>query len=104
MMNSDEFLTSKLRKRAETRSNEIALGFLEDGQEITQSFTFGALDARVDDVASVLMTSLEENERVLLLFPPGLDFVVAFLACLRAGRVAVPAIPPEPHKPARSLA
>ncbi len=104
MRDAEEFLTRKLRRRAETQGNACALGFLEDGSEITQSFTMEALDARVDDVANVLVDCIGEGERVLLLFPPGLDFVVAFLACLRAGRIAVPAIPPEPHKPARSLA
>ena len=57
----------------------------------------------VSDVAAVLSESFPAGARILLLFPPGLDFVIAFLACLRAGRVAVPAIPPDPHKPARSL-
>lgn len=31
------------------------------------------------------------GQRVLLSYGPGLDFVVAFWACLRAGAVAVPA-------------
>lgn len=104
MKEAEDFLTRKLRRRAKTQGDKCALGFLEDGREITQSFTVEALDARIDDVASVLVDCIGENERVLLLFPPGLDFVVGFLACLRAGRIAVPAIPPEPHKPARSLA
>jgi amino acid adenylation domain-containing protein len=38
------------------------------------------------------------GERVLLLFPPGLDFVTAFLGCLYAGAVAVPAYPPAPGR------
>lgn len=104
MMDAREFLTAKLRRRAEAKGADIALGFLEDGSNITQSFTVEVLEARVNDVAHVLVKSLRPTDRVLLLFPPGLDFVVAFLACLRAGRIAVPAIPPEPHKPARSLA
>lgn len=104
MKNAEDFLTRKLRRRADTQGNACALGFMEDGREITQSFSVEALNARVDDVASILIDCIGEDERVLLLFPPGLDFVVAFLACLRAGRIAVPAIPPEPHKPARSLA
>jgi len=104
MKDPEDFLTRKLRRRAATQGDVCALGFLEDGREITQSYTVEALDARVDDVANVLIDCVGENERVLLLFPPGLDFVVGFLACLRAGRIAVPAIPPEPHKPARSLA
>lgn len=104
MMDANEFLTAKLRRRAETNGAAIALGFLEDGGEITQSFTVEDLEIRVNDVAHVLVKTSRATDRVLLLFPPGLDFVVAFLACLRAGRIAVPAIPPEPHKPARSLA
>ncbi|WP_170229804.1 AMP-binding protein [Polyangium fumosum] len=98
------FLPLKLRQRAEVRGDELALGFLDDGEEISASLTVAALDARVDDVAAALVERFPEEARVLLLFPPGLDFVIAFLACLRAGRVAVPAIPPDPHKPARSLA
>jgi acyl-CoA synthetase (AMP-forming)/AMP-acid ligase II len=38
------------------------------------------------------------GERALLLYPPGLGFVVAFFACLRAGLVAVPA--PLPRRQA----
>lgn len=35
---------------------------------------------------------------MLLVYPPGLEFIVAFLACLRAGVVAVPVYPPDPRK------
>ncbi|MRG91858.1 AMP-binding protein [Polyangium spumosum] len=97
------FLPAKLRRRAETRGDELALGFLDNGEDVTDELTWGGLDTRVNDVAAVLVASFPEGTRILLLFPPGLDFVIAFLACLRAGRVAVPAIPPDPHKPARSL-
>lgn len=31
---------------------------------------------------------------MLLVYPPSLDFLVAFLACLRAGLIAVPVYPP----------
>lgn len=43
-----------------------------------------------------LATSLgvKPGDRVLLVYPPGLEFIVAFLACLRAGAVAVPVYPP----------
>jgi acyl-CoA synthetase (AMP-forming)/AMP-acid ligase II/thioester reductase-like protein len=100
----DGFITRRLRRRAEAEGDAVALGFLEDGETIGATASAGALDARVDDVAAVIADRVAAGERVLLLFPPGLDFVVGFLACLRADRVAVPAIPPDPHKPARSLA
>lgn len=38
------------------------------------------------------------GERVLLVYPPSLDFIVTFLACLRAGVVAVPVYPPDPRR------
>jgi acyl-CoA synthetase (AMP-forming)/AMP-acid ligase II len=34
----------------------------------------------------------------LLVYPPSLDFIVAFLACLKAGVIAVPVFPPNPAR------
>ena len=41
------------------------------------------------------MTHSQPGDRVALVLPPGLEFVQAFLACLRAGCVAVPICPPS---------
>ena len=40
---------------------------------------------------------------MLLVYPPSLDFIVAYLACLRAGVVAVPVFPPHPGKLRKDL-
>ena len=37
-----------------------------------------------------------KGDRVLLVYPPGLDFVAALIACFRLGVTAVPAYPPNP--------
>jgi acyl-CoA synthetase (AMP-forming)/AMP-acid ligase II len=37
----------------------------------------------------------EKGERVLLFYPPGLDYVAAFFGCLYAGMIAVPSYPPR---------
>lgn len=34
------------------------------------------------------------GERVILVYPPGLDFIVAHFGCLMAGCIAVPVYPP----------
>ena len=39
---------------------------------------------------------IQAGDPVLLVYPPGLDFIVAFVACLRAGVIAVPVYPPNP--------
>ena len=36
--------------------------------------------------------------RVLLVYPPSLNFIIAFLGCLKAGLIAVPTFPPDPKR------
>lgn len=38
---------------------------------------------------------VKPKERALILYPPGLDYIYAFYACLFAGVIAVPAYPPD---------
>lgn len=85
-----------LRRHACDQPQRIAFTFLrEDGRE--ESLAFGELAARVDALGGALSTLAGPGERAMLLYPPGLDFVVAFFACLRAGVVAVPAPLPRKH-------
>ena len=44
------------------------------------------------------------GDRALLVFAPGLEFVTAFLGCVYAGVVAVPATYPKPNRPAPRIA
>ena len=38
------------------------------------------------------------NDRAVLVYPPSLDFIIAFIACLKAGIIAVPVFPPHPSR------
>jgi acyl-CoA synthetase (AMP-forming)/AMP-acid ligase II len=62
-----------------------------------------ALDVRARAIAAMLQGEGLEHRRVLLLYAPGLQFIEAFLGCLYAGAIAVPAYPPEPGLLKRSL-
>lgn len=66
--------------------------------------TYAELSRRASAIAARLRETGHPGDRVLLLYPPGLDFIYAFLACVSAGAVAVPAPPPNLLKPERSLA
>src|SRR5262249_19806915 len=61
------------------------------------------LEQRVRAVGARLQDAATPGDRALLLYPPGLDFVVALFACFRAGVVAVPAYPPDPARLDRTL-
>eukprot|EP00798_Chlamydomonas_sp_ICE-L_P001269 gene1269-32617_t len=60
--------------------------------------TYGDLAARARAVAFCLVGKygVKPGDRVVLVLPPGLVFIDAFLGCLVAGAVAVPVYPPNP--------
>ncbi|MFC7551013.1 AMP-binding protein, partial [Plantactinospora sp. GCM10030261] len=71
-----------------TDPRRVAIRFLT-GTAVTE-LSYGTLNDRVDRLATGLATAYDRGSRVQLLLPAGPDLVVAFLACLRAGMVAVP--------------
>lgn len=46
---------------------------------------------------------INPGERVVLVYPFGLEFIAAFFGCMLAGVVAVPVFPPEPQSLAAGL-
>lgn len=87
-----------LEYQAAVRSQQPVFTFeLED--ETGHSLTFGQLASKAKAVASRLQAIAGPEERVLLVFPPGLDFVVGFFGCVAAGVLAVPATYPKPKRP-----
>jgi acyl-CoA synthetase (AMP-forming)/AMP-acid ligase II len=72
-----------------------AFRYLRDGEVEAARLSWAELDTRVRAVAGVLRRHGLRGERVLLLQPPGIEFVCAFLGCLRGGAIAVPLYPPN---------
>ncbi len=74
----------------------LAYTFLASGEQEDARLTRGDLERRSRAIAAAVADRVaRRRSRVLLLFPPGLDFVEAFFGCLGAGAVAVPAYPPS---------
>jgi acyl-CoA synthetase (AMP-forming)/AMP-acid ligase II len=83
-----------LRERAQAHGDKQAFTFLaDDGGE--ERLSFAELEVRARATAARLQELGASGERVVLLFPPGLDYIVGFWGCLFAGAVAVPAYPPN---------
>ncbi|NEA66311.1 fatty acyl-AMP ligase [Streptomyces sp. SID12488] len=60
-----------------------------------RTLTWHRLDIRTRAVAARLAETVAPGERVALLTPQGTDYVIGFLAALRAGIVAVPLFTPD---------
>ncbi|MFC8047166.1 fatty acyl-AMP ligase [Nocardia sp. NPDC057353] len=88
-------LPDVLRERARTAPAATAYVFLDEHGAETAALTYAGLDLRARAVAARLAAVAGPGDRALLAFPPGLDFVVAFFACLYAGVIAVPVQPPR---------
>ena len=83
-------LLDALDAHAAARPGATAFRFLATGDHETDARTFGALRAQALALAGALASRAGAGQRALLVYPPGLPFVVGFLACLAAGLVAVP--------------
>jgi acyl-CoA synthetase (AMP-forming)/AMP-acid ligase II len=84
-----------LRHRAAEQADQRAYTFLADGDADEDSVTYGELDRQSRAIGTRLQSFGASGERVLLLLPPGLQYVAAFFGCLYADAVAVPAYPPR---------
>jgi len=92
-----------LRWRALQQPEQRTFTFLAEGETEEGQLTAAELDRRARAIGALLQRCGAIRERVLLLFPPGLDFIAAFFGCLYGAAVAVPAYPPEPARLSRTL-
>ena len=77
-----------------------AVVWLDGEGRVERDWTYGELLGRVKRVAEWLDgQGLKKGDRAVLCFAPGLDYFVAFWACLCLGVVAVPVCPPDPFHP-----
>jgi len=88
-----------LHGRASLRPDEVAFTFtdyLHDSAGVPESLTWSQLSRRTMNVARELSLHGTVGDRAVILAPQGLDYVLAFLGSMQAGRVAVPL--PLPHR------
>ncbi|MCL8009746.1 fatty acyl-AMP ligase [Streptomyces sp. AS02] len=99
-------MTDAVRAGVERHPDRAAFVYLhEDGLGMRpEELSYAELDRRARVVAARLRQASKggPSRPVLLLYPPTLDFVTAFLGCFYAGRTAIPA--PLPDEPGERLA
>lgn len=96
-------LVGILRRHAQLKGDRLACTFLVNGEDEEQRLTYRKLDRRARAVAVYLQEMGMRGERVLLLQLFGPDYVAAFLGCLYAGAIAVPAYPPRKNRSLKKI-
>jgi acyl-CoA synthetase (AMP-forming)/AMP-acid ligase II len=81
---------------ARERPDATAYTFVGAELAVERSVGYRELERSALKVATYLLRTARPGDRVLLLFPPGLDYLTAFLGCLYSGVVAVPLYAPRP--------
>ncbi|MBU3749811.1 MAG: AMP-binding protein [Mycobacterium sp.] len=93
MQTTDQTLPALLRHQATTRGDATAFAFVDGpvlGTGHRESLTWSQLYRRVLALAAELRRTATKGDRVAIVAPQGLDYIVAFYASLQAGLIAVP--------------
>lgn len=97
-------LIDLLRRRAATEPDQIAYTFLVDGEAQEQTLTYAAIDLKARAIGAALQSLGLSGEPVLIVYPPGLEYIVAFFGCIYSGAIAVPVYPRLRSKAQSNLA
>lgn len=84
-----------LRYWAVENGDSTAYTFLRNGEDVEKCISFRDLDIKARNLAAVLQGKELQNERVLLLYPSSIEYVISLLGCFYAGVIAIPVYPPR---------
>ena len=96
-------LVDVLHTRAQLHPERLGFTFLADGEEAEENLTFAALDQRARALAAELQRLNLQDTRALIVYEPGVEYLIAFLGCLYARVTAVPVYPPDPMRISRTM-
>jgi fatty acid CoA ligase FadD21 len=96
---SQPSILAMLHGRASLRPHDIAFTYTnydDDWAGVPESLTWSQLSRRTLNMARELSHHGSVGDRAVILAPQGLEYILAFLGSMQAGRIAVPL--PLPHR------
>lgn len=93
-MKNKTLLINQIQENAQHTPEKIALRFLHGDYQTVSQLTYRELSEQMTHLATIIQQT-SSTTPILLLFDSSIDYVVAFLSCLMAGRIAVTAYPPR---------
>ncbi|MFE3289580.1 long-chain-fatty-acid--AMP ligase FadD32 [Rhodococcus sp. NPDC059234] len=91
-------LVDHVERHTRENSDELAYRYIDYSRERdgeVQELTWDQFGHRLRAVAARLQQVTEPGERVAILAPQGLDYVISFFAAMHAGTIAVPLFDPD---------
>jgi acyl-CoA synthetase (AMP-forming)/AMP-acid ligase II len=74
-------ILAALQSHVCTLGEEVAYTFLKSNDE-RQTVTYREVNDRARSIAQQLLEFSQPGDRALMIYPPGLEFIEAFLGCL----------------------
>src|SRR5687767_6181199 len=89
-------ILSHLDHSARLQPKKCLFTFLDSTGKVQQEYSYQSFCDRTRRLAGAMREELglHHGDRALLAYPPGLDSIVAFFACLRLGVIPVPVYAP----------
>ena len=94
MSQYDKNVIHVLNNRAINSPDQVAFRFLKYDGSDEDRISYSQLDKSARRIAFHIRCQVNQESRVLLLFPPGLEYIEALFGCLYAGVIAVPSYLP----------
>lgn len=91
-------IVTVLHRRAILHPEKRAFVFLANGEDEAGALTYGELDIAARSTAARLTTAGLKGSNVLMFYPPGLEFIIAFFGCLYAGVIPAAVYPPRKNR------
>ena len=89
----DFSVSAVVRERASLQPNDVAFTYIDyehDWDGVAETLTWLQLYRRIQSLAHRLRFAGATGDRAVIVAPQGLDYIVAFLGAMEAGRIAVP--------------
>lgn len=93
-----ENMVELLEKKAREIPDKPVYIFLEDGVNEKQRITFRELSENAKIIATVLQENASKNDRILLIFPNGIEFITNLFGVFYAGMIGVPIYAPRKNR------
>ena len=90
-------IIKEFESKVQEHPDKLLYAFLDIKGNIKESYTYKEFFYRIRSIASHLYAIgvLKPGDKVLLVYPPGLEMICAFFACVKLGAIPVPVYPPS---------